>query len=127
MFWTAASALLTLAQVAPPPHVANSAQAPAVRLHVGDTGIRCVRMPCPSRGVYEPDDAGNADRNALLYADVDGRAGPPPMNGDPAALRTIAEAWGEFGCVEIDGRLIPGEDDRPVLRVDEVIGQCMGL
>lgn len=127
MIWTAAFLTAALLQAAPPPHVANSDQAEAMTLYVGDTNIRCVRMPCPSRGVFEPDDAGNADRNALLYADTDGQSGPPPMIGDPAALRAIATAWSEFGCLEIRGRLIPGEDDKPVLRVDEVVGQCMGI
>lgn len=127
MIWTLAATTLVLFQAAPPPLVANSDQAEAMTLYVGDTNIRCMLMPCPSRGVFGPDDAGNANPDDLLYADNDGRTGPPQMIGDPADLRAIDAAWEDFGCLEIRGRLIPGEDDRPVLRVDEVVGQCMGL
>lgn len=126
-FWPAHLLAVLLFQSAPAPLVANDANAVAGRLHVGDTGIRCVQLPCPSRGVYEPDDAGVADRNALLFAGLDGRAPPPPMIGDEVALRTIIEAWEAYECIAVDGRLIPGEDDRPVLRVDRIVGPCFGL
>lgn len=127
MSWSVNLAALLLLQSSPPPMVANDANAIAGRLYVGDTAIRCLRLPCPGRAVYEPDDAGAADRNRLMYADLDGRSSPPPMIGDEAALREIAQAWEAYDCVAIDGRLIPGEDDRPVLRVDRIIGSCSGL
>ncbi len=117
--------VLAAAQGTPPPFVANDAQAQAARLHIGDTGIRCVRQPCPSRALFDPKgQVGQADREAMLYVDLDGSKPPPPMIGDPAALAAIRTAWDDRQCLAIDGRLIPGEDDRPVLRVDRVVGPC---
>lgn len=126
IFWPVNIFAVLLLQSAPAPLVANDEEAAAGRLHVGNTSIRCLRLPCPARGVFEPNDAGAADRNQLLFVDLDGQSPPPPMIGDPAALARIADAWDAFGCVAIDGRLIPGEDDRPVLRVDRLVGPCGG-
>ncbi|MCW2365122.1 hypothetical protein M2341_000569 [Sphingobium sp. B7D2B] len=120
-------AMLALAgaQMAPPPLVANDDQAHAARLHIGDTGVRCVRQPCPSRALFDPKgQAGQTDRQAMLYVDLDGSKPSPPMIGDPTALAAIRTAWNERQCLAIEGRLIPGEDDRPVLRVDRVVGPC---
>lgn len=122
--WPVSVLAALLLQSAPPPLVANSGDAAAGRLHVGSTSIRCLRLPCPSRGVFQPNEAGAADRNQLLFVDLDGRTPPPPMIGDEVTLAAITEAWDSFRCVAIDGRLIPGEDDRPVLRVDRLIGSC---
>lgn len=108
----------------PPPFVANGGEAMPGRLHVGKTGIMCARLPCPHRGVFVATVGGVPARDKLLYADLDGKAPPPPMIGDPAALRRIEQAWKDRACLAIDGRLIPGEDDRPVLRVDRVVGSC---
>lgn len=109
---------------APAPFVADSAAGAPGRLHIGDTGIRCVRMPCPSRGVYQPGENGHAVRGQLLYADPDGVKGLPPMMGDEKLLIAIREAWDDHRCLAVDGRLIGGEDDRPVLRVDRIAGAC---
>ncbi|MET0249487.1 MAG: hypothetical protein ABW164_07140 [Sphingobium sp.] len=108
----------------PEPLVATPDDAGPMRLHVGDTGIRCLRLPCPSRGVFVPDDQGHAARDRMLYTDVDGKAAPPPMIGDKALLAAIGSAWEARTCLAIDGRLVSGEGDRPVLRVDRVIGPC---
>lgn len=115
---------LARAQEAPPPLVANGPRAEAGLLHVGETGIRCLRLPCPGRGLYVPGARGQAERQNLLYADRDGRSPPPPMIGDPDARAAIAKAWDERRCLAVMGRLIPGEDDRPVLRVDRIVGAC---
>ncbi|MGE4323174.1 MAG: hypothetical protein AB7E60_09120 [Sphingobium sp.] len=120
-------ALLTLSAVeaAPPPLVANDGEAQAARLHIGDTRIRCVRLPCPGRALFVPrSPGGQAMRDTMLYVDVDGRKPPPPMIGDPADIAAIGTAWEERHCLAIDGRLIPGEEDRPVLRVDRIVGPC---
>ncbi|MFV0625434.1 hypothetical protein ACBY01_15675 [Sphingomonas sp. ac-8] len=120
-------ALLTLiaVQAAPSPLVANGDTAEASRLHIGGTGIRCARLPCPGRALFEPQSPdGHATRGHMLYVDVDGSKPPPPMNGDPTDLAAIRTAWEDRQCLAIDGRLIPGEEDRPVLRVDRIVGSC---
>lgn len=99
-------------------------EAAASRLHVGNTGIRCVRMPCPGRAVFRPQPPeGAAARDRMLYVDVDGRTPPPPMVGRPADLTAVRRAWAEYGCLAIDGRLVSG-DDRTELRIDRVLGSC---
>lgn len=112
-----------LSQVAPPSAAGSPDALPGV-LYVGATGIRCVRRPCPARGVFIPDARGHAVRDQLLMADTDGTAPPPPMIGDEAARREIARVWDAGGCVAVEGRLIAGEEDRPLLRVDRLIGRC---
>lgn len=124
------SALFLLLQAAaspsalPEPLVATPDDAGPMRIHVGDTGIRCLRQPCPSRAVFVPDEQGHAMRERMLYVDMDGKAPPPPMIGDKVLLTAVTSAWTERTCLAIDGRLISGEGDRPVLRVDRVIGPC---
>lgn len=125
-----ASALFLLSQAAvsatapPEPTVATPDDARPMRIHVGNTGIRCLRQPCPARGVFVPDEQGHAARDQMLYADMDGKAPPPPMIGDKTMLAAITTAWEERSCLAIDGRLVSGEDDRPVLRVDRMAGLC---
>jgi hypothetical protein len=46
------------------------------------------------------------------------------MIGDERLLAAIRGAWDDHRCLAIDGRLIGGEDDRPVLRVDRIAGAC---
>jgi hypothetical protein len=115
--------LATGGQEAPPPLVANGERAVAEILHVGKTGIMCARRPCPHRGVFTPKSA-PMEQPDLLYSDLDGKTPPPPMVGDEAARQQISEAWADHTCLAIEGRLISGEDDRPILRVDRVIGPC---
>ena len=119
-------ALLTLsaAQVAPP-LVANDDTAESGRLHIGDTGIRCARLPCPGRALFQPQPPdGHASRDQMLYVDVDGSKPPPPMLGHPTHLAAVKAAWEDRQCLVIVGRLISGEQDRPLLRVDRVVGWC---
>lgn len=122
---------LTLQSFAGSPNHESVAQgsdddkAAAARLHIGDTGIRCARLPCPSRALFEPQPPGShAARDRMLYVDSGGGKPPPPMIGDPADLAVIRRGWEERQCLALDGRLISGEDDRPVLRVDRVVGPC---
>ncbi|MDJ0275902.1 hypothetical protein QLH51_03680 [Sphingomonas sp. 2R-10] len=116
--------LIALLVQAAPPFVAGSPDARAGIIHVGATGIRCARLPCPTRGVFIPDARGHAVRDRLLMADTSGTAPPPPMIGNAAARREIARIWEARGCVAVEGRLIAGEDDRPLLRVDRLVGRC---
>lgn len=106
------------------PLVATEGDAAPMRLHIGDTGIRCVRLPCPSRGVFLPREPANGVREGLLYSDMEGNSPPPPMIGDKALLSAVSQAWEERTCLAIDGRLISGVEDKPVLRVDRIVGPC---
>ncbi len=116
--------LIMVAQAAPLPVVDEHSA--ARRLHIGDTGIDCVRLPCPSRGIFEPDDRGFAARDRLLYVDLDGTTPPPPMIGSETDQAEVVKAWNDRRCLAIEGQLISGKDERPALRIDHIIGPCGG-
>ncbi len=94
------------------------------RYHIGDTGIRCVRLPCPSRALYVPDARGMADRHNLIYADMDGNAAPPAIEASAAVIDAVAEAWREYQCIAVDGRLLGDSGGVPVLKVERIVGPC---
>jgi hypothetical protein len=48
----------------------------------------------------------------------------PPMIGDPDARAAIAKVWDVRRCLALTGRPIFGADDRPLLRVDRIVGAC---
>ncbi len=48
------------------------------------------------------------------------------MIGEEADQAKIVKAWNDRGCLAIAGQLISGEDERPTLRVDRIIGPCGG-
>ena len=116
-----AIALTILAQSAPPPFVANDKEGKAGLLHVGRITIPCGGAPCPQRAVFDPR-ARSAD--GVIYADRDGKAPPPPMTGNKNVQDEVTRAWKDHRCIAVEARLIPGESDRPVLRVDRVTGPC---
>ncbi|KQO91944.1 hypothetical protein ASF33_17250 [Methylobacterium sp. Leaf92] len=61
----------------------------------------------------------------LFWSFARGRYGPrPPMIGDPDACAAIAKVWDVRRCLALIGRPIPGADDRPLLRVDRIVGAC---
>lgn len=120
------AAAMAAQAVASGPDVATPGDAAGRRIHIGDTGIRCVKLPCPSRGVFLPDEVQGNGWPALLLADLDGRMPPPPMIGEEADLAAVRAAWDARECLAIVGRPIGGEDDKPVLRVDRVVGPCRG-
>ncbi len=124
MIWLIATLVGVATLHTPPPFVANGAKAPGARLHIGDTGIRCVKRPCPGRAVFKPDARGLPVRDRMLYVDENGRGAPPPTLASDADRTAIITAWDERRCIAIEGRLIPGEDDRPILRVDRIVGPC---
>ncbi|WGG59452.1 hypothetical protein [Brucella intermedia] len=94
------------------------------RLNVGRTGIMCLRLPCPHRGIYAP---GAKDleslRRALLYADLDGRQGLPVVAGSPADQAEVTRAWDHGKCIAVLGRL-EGTGGSSTLHVSRVIGPC---
>lgn len=108
------------------PAVAQAEGAVDHRLRVGRTGIMCIKAPCPSRGVFLPIGGGllNERRRALLYADVDGKSGPPEFVGSPAARQAASRAWHRLECIEIIGHLERDGDARPRLHISRILGSC---
>ena len=106
---------------------AASQTAPHVlqRLNIGATGITCLRRPCPQRGVFRPGGGGlQARKRALLYADTDGRTGPPHLAASPDIVRAVNAAWSAMTCVQVLGRLVSMGSDRPALHIARLEGPC---
>lgn len=107
------------------PANATGENAPDQLLRVGATGIMCVKLPCPSRGVFLPSVSGlNARRQALLYTDADGKSGPPEFTGAPDIRQTLNRAWRSLECLEILGRLDSKGPGRATLHVSRILGTC---
>ncbi|WP_342237388.1 hypothetical protein [Inquilinus sp. OTU3971] len=105
---------------------AAAPEAPSGLFRVGDTGVRCLKQPCPWRGVVPVDDESVAAGTV-----------PPAYAGDaPPVIATRAElldqvrreiwrAWAAGGCLLVRGRFERrGAAAVPVLSVDRVIGPC---
>ena len=93
---------------------------------VGDTGVRCLKQPCPWRGVVPVD-----DESVAAGAVPPAYAGDaPPVIAARAELfdqvrREIWRAWAAGGCLLVHGRFDRrGAAAMPVLAVDRVIGPC---
>ncbi|MGO4129059.1 hypothetical protein AB4Z01_32010 [Inquilinus sp. YAF38] len=122
-----ASAVAAAILVAAPPLAGAAAQeTPPGLFRVGDTGVRCLKQPCPWRGVVPVDDESVAAGTV-----------PPAYAGDaPPAIAARAElldqvrheiwrAWAAGGCLLVHGRFERrGAAAMPVLSVDRVIGPC---
>ena len=119
---TVAAALAVMAPLAG----AAAQEAPAGLFRVGDTGVRCLKQPCPWRGVVPVEDEGAAPGAAPpAYA---GDA-PPVIAARPELLQQarteIWRAWASGGCL-----LVHGHFDRrgaaavPMLSVDRIVGPC---
>lgn len=116
--------LAALVALAGPALPTQATAAGAEALRVGRTGILCVRLPCPHRGIYRP---GAKDmqglRAALLYADLDGRTGLPSLAGAEADLQAVRDAWARNACIGIVGWL-DGAPGAQVLHVERIEGDC---
>jgi hypothetical protein len=93
---------------------------------VGDTGVRCLKQPCPWRGVVPVDDESVAPGTvAPAYA-----GDAPPVIAARAELldqlrREIWRTWAAGGCLLVHGRYDRrGAAAVPVLAVDRIIGPC---
>jgi hypothetical protein len=117
---------VALAAMAPIAGAGAQEEGPAGLFRVGDTGVRCLKQPCPWRGVVPVEDEGAAPGTAPpAYA---GDA-PPVIAARPALLdqarREIWGAWASGGCL-----LVHGHFDRrgaaavPMLSVDRIVGRC---
>ena len=87
------------------------------RLRLGDTGIRCVRAPCPSRGLVPAQADGTAHPDA---APVWAGDQLPSVLGEPGARARVERAWADGRCLLIEGQINRGQQ----LVVDKVLGQC---
>lgn len=107
--------------------VAGAAEeAPPGLFRVGDTGVRCLKQPCPWRGVVPVDDESvAAGAVPPAYA-----SDAPPVIAARAELfdqvrREIWRAWAAGGCLLVHGRFDRrGAAAMPVLSVDRIIGPC---
>lgn len=85
----------------------------AQRLAVGKTGITCVTMPCPWRGIVE---LGATDRaRRLVWSGHD----LPQLAASADDAARLRDTWERMACLEVQGTL-----DGAVLRVDRIIGAC---
>ncbi|MGK9170050.1 hypothetical protein KXR53_27295 [Inquilinus limosus] len=115
-----------LAATAPLAGAAAQEEAPSSLFRVGDTGIRCLKQPCPWRGVVPVDDESVAAGTVPpAYA---GDA-PPAIAAPPDLLdqarNEIWRAWASGGCLLVRGRFDRrGATAAPVLSVDRIIGPC---
>lgn len=95
-------------------------------INVGATGILCLRQPCAHRGVFlgRARDL-QARRAALLYADIDGHAGPPHLIASNRDARSIRRAWKQMRCLQVRGRFEnAGANLKPTLHIDRILGSC---
>ncbi|MCW6537729.1 hypothetical protein [Sphingomonas lycopersici] len=94
-------------------------------LNVGATKIACLRRPCPHRGVYRPVAGGlEARKDALIYADNDGRIGPPHLDAAPEIAAAVKTAWDAQKCVQIDGSFDTSVSGQPTLHIVRLLGAC---
>ncbi len=121
---TVAAAVLAL--TAPFAGAAAQEDAPSGLFRVGDTGVRCLKQPCPWRGVVPVDDESVAAGTVPpTYA-----GDAPPVSAARADLldpvrREMWRAWAAGGGLLVHGRFDRrGAAAMPVLSVDRVIGPC---
>lgn len=114
-----ASAAIAVTLAAMPAAGWAAQTAEPVLLRVGDTGVRCLKEPCPWRGVVpmdseEPAYAGDAP--PVIAADA----------GSMAQIRSeIWRAWANGGCLVVSGRFDrAGTSGLPVLSVARIVGPC---
>ncbi|MDH4992371.1 hypothetical protein QEZ48_16265 [Aquamicrobium lusatiense] len=94
--------------------LADTPVASAKRLAVGNTGISCVTLPCPWRGIVDLDDASRDPLRPLWnHQEL------PALEASTADRARLSEAWGEARCVAVEGVL-----DGQSLRVDKILGDC---
>ena len=85
-----------------------------VRLTIGNTGIGCLKAPCPWRGIVEID---NPERDPLrpLWSGEE----LPPMQAAAADIALLQRVWAAHGCLVIRGRF-----DGKTLHVGQMMGPC---
>jgi hypothetical protein len=81
---------------------------------IGPTGIRCVKAPCPWRGIVSL----NADGPRARWPIWSGEE-LPPISGSDADRERIANAWRDRACLIVEGRFAEG-----ALAVHRIKGDC---
>lgn len=87
------------------------------RLGVGNTGINCVKEPCPWRGIVDLD---NTSRDPLR-PHWHGKH-LPATYGQPEDVARLKKAWDDGECLEIEGKF--GHDGAPWIEIGKIIGPC---
>lgn len=120
------AAITVLATILPFAGVVGREDTPPGLFRVGDTGVRCLKQPCPWRGVVPVEDESVAAGTVPpAYA-----GDAPPVIAARAELleplrREIWRAWAAGGCLLVHGRFDRrGAAAVPVLSVDRIIGPC---
>lgn len=88
------------------------------RLAIGGTGINCVTLPCPWRGVVLlEDDARDPLRPYWSGEHL------PKLIGNDEDVAHIAAAWEAGQCIEIEGVVTPKGTPLEIT-VDQITGPC---
>lgn len=119
--WVRASAIAGLASLA---SVGAAASDAVMRLHVGSTGIHCLRFPCPHRGVFIPGVVRITRASDLLYAAIDTSDPVPNFDASEPDRAALLRSWAEFGCTAIEGQFVPSSSGAPTIRVVRIVGDC---
>ena len=82
--------------------------------HIGRTGIHCLRMPCPWRGIMKIREDGLADGKPVWAGDE-----LPIVEASPADRQRIRTSWQDSGCLLVQARF---EERKLVVR--HVVGDC---
>lgn len=61
----------------------------AILMRIGDTGILCVREPCPRRGIIEVHEDGRSHPSVPLWSGTQ----LPALSGSAAHRHLIEQAW----------------------------------
>jgi hypothetical protein len=104
--------------------IVGAAESAASLFRVGDTGIRCLKAPCPWRGVVPVDQPGGAAGDPAYAGEA-----PPVIAAAPDGLgqarAEIWRAWATGHCLLVFGRFERrGTAAMPVLSVDHIVGPC---
>ena|SRR5690606_3502970 len=107
----AAWAMAVPATAGPASHTAGEPPL-AGEFQVGQTGIHCVKEPCPRRGIIQ---LGSRSRLPVWR-----RPTLPEVQAEPAIRGQLRRAWDEDGCLRVRGTF-----DGQKLVVEELVGQCL--
>lgn len=108
------AALLATGPLAAEPQAATQPPPADELFRIGRTGIHCVRMPCPWRGIVRAgDDSRPAGRPFWTGKDL------PALKATPEDEKRIRAAWQDSGCLVVKGRF-----EKDELAVHRIVGDC---
>ncbi|WLS05007.1 hypothetical protein [Shinella oryzae] len=92
------------------------------RFSIGDTGIMCTTLSCPTMGIVELDNP-NRDPQRPLWANAE----MPKLIASEVDAAAIAAAWEAKGCLIVEGSFYTDAADiegLPSLLVRSIIESC---